>query len=42
MNLNSNFTEICSLGSNQQYASIGLDNGLAPIKRQATIRTNDG
>ena len=26
---------------NSQYSSIGSDNGLAPIRRQAIIRTND-
>ena len=25
-----------------QYSSIGLDNGLAPTRRQAIIRTSDG
>ena len=29
-------------GSNQQYSSIGSDNGLAPTRRQAIICTNDG
>ena len=28
-------------GSNQQYSSIGSDNGLAPARRQAIIWTND-
>ena len=37
-----NFTEICILGSNKQYSSIILDNGLAPDWRQAIIWTNDG
>ena len=32
-----NFTEVCSLGSNQQYSSTGSGNGLAPI-----IWTKDG
>ena len=36
------FTEVCSQGSNWQYPSIGPDNGLAPIRRQAIIWTNDG
>ena len=36
----SNFTEICSQGSNWQHASIGLDSGLAPNSRQAIIWTN--
>ena len=31
-----------SEGSNQQYSSIGSDNGLAPTRRQAIIGTNDG
>ena len=35
-----NFTEVCSSGSNWQWPSIGLDNGLAPIRRQAIIWTN--
>ena len=34
------FTEDCSLGSNWQYHSIGLDNGLAPNRQQAIIWTN--
>ena len=42
LNFNYNFTEICSLGSNWQYGSIGSDNGLAPNRRQAIIWTNDG
>ena len=37
-----NFTEVCSQGSIEQYASIGSDNGLAPNRRQAIIWTNDG
>ena len=28
------------LGSNEQYSSIGLNNGLAPNRRQAIIGTN--
>ena len=35
-----NFTEVCSLGSNWQWSSIGLDNGLVPNRRQAIIWTN--
>ena len=35
-----NFTEVCSSGSNWQYCSIGLHNGLAPNRRQAIIWTN--
>ena len=42
MNFDSDFTEIYSQESNQQYFSIGLDNGLAPARRQASIWTNDG
>ena len=37
-----NFTEVCSLGSNWQCTSIGLDNGLAPNRRQVIIWTNAG
>ena len=37
-----NFTEVCSQGSNEQYSSTGSDNGLAPTRRQAIIGTNDG
>ena len=37
-----NFIKVCSSGSNQQQASIGLDNGLAPTRRQAIIWTNGG
>ena len=29
------------MGSNQQYSSIGSDNGLAPSRRQAIIWNND-
>ena len=36
----SNFTEVCSQGSNWQQPSIGSDNGLAPNRRQAIIWTN--
>ena len=35
-----NFIEVYTLGSSWQYLSIGLDNGLAPNKRQAIIWTN--
>ena len=35
-------TEVCFLGSNQQYPSIGSDNGLVPTRRQAIIWTNSG
>ena len=33
-------TEVCSVGSNWQQPNIGLDNGLAPKRRQAIIWTN--
>ena len=33
---------ICSLGSNWLYGIICSDNGLAPIRQQAIIWTNDG
>ena len=36
------FIEICSWWCNQQYTSIGLDNGLAPNWRQAIMWTYDG
>ena len=36
----SNFTEVCCQGSNRQYVSIGLSNGLAPNRRQAITWTN--
>ena len=35
-----NFTEVYSWGTNWQQPSIGLDNGLAPNRRQAIIWTN--
>ena len=34
-----NFTEVCSWGSNWQQPSIGLDNGVAPNRRQAILWT---
>ena len=34
------FTEVRSYGSNWQYLSIGLDNGLAPNRWQAITWTN--
>ena len=37
LNFKRNFTEMYSLWSNWQYGSIGLDNGLAPNRRQAII-----
>ena len=42
LNSDWNFIEICSEGFNQQYPSIGSDDGLAPSRRQAIIWTNDG
>ena len=36
------FTEVCSQVFNKQYSSIGSENGVAPIRRQAIIWTNDG
>ena len=36
------FTEVCSWGFNQQYSSIGSDNGLAPTRRQAIIWSRGG
>ena len=35
-----NFTDVCPQGSNWQSSSIGLDNGMAPNRRQAIIWTN--
>ena len=35
-----NFTQVCSWSSNWQWPNIGLDNGLAPNRRQAIIWTN--
>ena len=37
----SNFTEVCSQGYSWKYCSIGSDNGLALIRWQAIIWTND-
>ena len=42
INFDGDFTEVCSWGSKQQFPSIGLDNGLAPARRQAIIWTNEG
>ena len=36
------FAEVSSWGLKKQYSIIGLDNGLAPSRRQAIIWTNDG
>ena len=41
MNFEWNFIEICPLVSTHQCDSIGSDNGLVPIRRQAIIWTND-
>ena len=37
-----NFTEICSLGCDWQYGSIGSDNVLVPNRWQAITWTSDG
>ena len=37
LNFDSNFTAVCSSGSNYQYSSIGSDNGLATTRQQAII-----
>ena len=37
----SNYTEICSLGSNWDLVSIGTGNGLTLSRRQAITWTND-
>ena len=37
-----NFTDVCSIRPNWQYASIASDHGLAPNRRQAVILNNDG
>ena len=37
-----NLIEVHCTGSNSQLVSIGWDNGLAPVRRQAIIWTNDG
>ena len=42
INVDWDFTEICSQGSNKQYSSIGSDNCLVPARQQAIIWTNDG
>ena len=42
MNFDLDFIEVCSQVSNQQYSSIGSDNGLAPVRRQAITWVNDG
>ena len=42
LNFKQYFIEMYSLGSYWQYVIIGLDNGLAPNRRQAIIWTNDG
>ena len=35
------FIKVFPKGSNEQYSSIGLDNGLSPTRRQAIVWTND-
>ena len=42
INYDYDFIEVCSQGSNQQYSSIGSDNGLSLGLRQAIIWTNAG
>ena len=42
LNVKYNFIELCSLGSNWQYAIISWAKALAPHWRQAFIWTNDG
>ena len=42
MNIDKDFIEVCSQWSNQQYSSIGSDNGFVPTRQQAIIWTNDG
>ena len=42
LNFEQNFTEICALGSNWQYGSIGSDNGLAPNRWLTIIWSNVG
>ena len=42
MNFDQDLCEVCSWGSNQQNPSIGQDNGLEPVRRQAIIWANDG
>ena len=42
MNFDYNSTEVCSKRPNERYSSIGANNGLAPVRRQAIIWTNDG
>ena len=41
LHFDANLIEICSPGSNQQYFSTGSDSGLALIRQQAIIWTND-
>ena len=36
------YTEVCFIGSNKQYYSIGSCNGLVPTRGQAIIWSNDG
>ena len=37
-----NLIDVWSYGLNEQRASIGSDDGLAPMRQQAIIWTNDG
>ena len=40
LNLDQHFTEVSSYESNGQQVSIGLGNGMVPIRRQTIIWTN--
>ena len=42
LNFKQDLTEICTLCSNQQYGSIGSDNGLAPNRQRAIVLSNVG
>ena len=42
INFDKYFIDVCSQRSNKHYSSIGSDNGLTPISRQAFILINDG
>ena len=37
MNFDKNFTEVCSIGSNEQYSNTGSDNGSVLTRQQAII-----
>ena len=42
LNFDENFAEIDPKNSYKQWPNIGLDNDLAPNRRQAIIRNRDG